>query len=285
MKIIRLSKEEKEKVKFVLDNRVWSFSSVNCYNNCPKCFYLSYLQYPPLEKVNNAFAQWGTLGHSLFERYVNGELELFELGDKYEEEYDEEVTFPFPPNKYVDLNESYHDNGRDYFENWNGFPDNWELVESEKEIHLDINGNAFIGFIDLIVRDKNTGKYIIVDHKSKSKFKNDEEQAEYARQLYLYSLHIKEAFGEYPSQLIFNMFRANDVVKIRFNEKELDEAVKWFTNTIKTIKKEASFKDKIAIEYRKKGKPLKNYKKNDFFCCHLCSVRNCCLRSKDYKRE
>lgn len=103
------------------------------------------------------------------------------------------------------MNESYHDNGRDYFENWNGFPDNWELVESEKEIHLDINGNAFIGFIDLIVRDKNTGKYIIVDHKSKSKFKNDEEQAEYARQLYLYSLHIKEAFGEYPTQLIFNM--------------------------------------------------------------------------------
>lgn len=266
----------------MLDNRVWSFSSVNSYNNCPKCFYLSYLQDPPLEKEENAFAKWGTLGHSLFERYANGELELFELGDKYEEEYPEAVNLQFPPNKYVDLNDSYYTKGRDYFENWNGFPDNWELVASEKEIHLDIGGNAFIGFIDLIVKDKKTGKYIIVDHKSKSKFKDDKEQEEYARQLYLYSLHIKEEYGEYPLYLIFNMFRANEVVKIKFSKKALNEAVKWFTGMIENIKKDTAFKDKIAIEHRKKGKSLKEYKKNDFFCCYLCSVRNFCNRSKKW---
>ena len=77
----------------MLDDKTWSFSSVNSYENCPKCFYLSYLQDPSLEKDQNAFAQWGTLGHSLFERYVDGELELYELGKVYEEEYDEDEEY------------------------------------------------------------------------------------------------------------------------------------------------------------------------------------------------
>ena len=269
----------------MLDDKTWSFSSVNSYENCPKCFYLSYLQDPPLEKDQNAFDQWGTLGHSLFERYVDGELELYELGNTYENEYDEQVTLRFPPNKYVDLGESYHDKGKEYFENWEGFPDNWELIESEREIHLDIEGNTFIGYIDLIVKDKDTGRYIVVDHKSKSKFKDEKEKEEYARQLYLYALYIKAEYGEFPSHLIFNMFRANDVVTIDFDEKNLEKAVEWFKRTIENIKKDDKFDDKIVISRRKKGLPMKGFKKDDFFCNFLCGVRRFCLRSKDYKRE
>ena len=268
----------------MLDDKTWSFSSVNSYENCPKCLYLSYLQDPSLEKDDNAFAQWGKLGHSLFERYVDGEIELYEMGEIYEKEYDEAVTLRFPPNKYVDLGESYHDKGKEYFENWEGFPDNWELIESEREIHLDIEGNTFIGFIDLIVRDKNTGRYIVVDHKSKSKFKDEKEKEEYARQLYLYALYIKDEYGEFPSHLIFNMFRANDVVTIEFDEKNLEKAVEWFRDTIKKIKNDNKFEDKIAIEYKKKGKSLKQYKKDSFFCNFLCGTRRYCLRSRDYKR-
>ena len=44
--------------------------------------------------------------------------------------------------------------------------------------------NTFIGFIDLIVKDKNTGRYIVVDHKSKSKFKDDKEKEEYEMQTF-----------------------------------------------------------------------------------------------------
>ena len=268
----------------MLDDKTWSFSSVNSYENCPKCFYLSYLQDPYLKKDDNAFAQWGKLGHSLFERYVDGELELYELGNTYEDEYDEAVTLKFPPNKYVDLGESYHDKGKEYFENWEGFPDAWELVASEQEIHLDIEGNNFVGFIDLIVKDKNTGRYIIVDHKSKSKFNNEKEKEEYARQLYLYALYIKDTYGEFPSHLIFNMFRADDVVIIEFDEKELKKAVEWLKNAIENIKKDDKFLDKITVLWKKKGKKLKDFKKDDYFCNHLCGVRRYCLRSRDYKR-
>ena len=75
-----------------LDNRRWSFSSVNCYNTCPKAFYLTYLKEQP--KQDNAFAQWGTFGHSLLERYYRGALELWDLGEKYREEYDTEAVMP-----------------------------------------------------------------------------------------------------------------------------------------------------------------------------------------------
>lgn len=276
-----MDKLEQYKIKFMLDDRVWSFSSVNCYENCPKCFYLSYLQDPPLKKVNNAFAQWGTLGHSLFERYTDGTLELYELGSTYEKEYYERVNLTFPPNKYVDLNESYHDKGLEYFESFNGFPDNWNFIDSEREIHLNINGNEFIGFIDLIVKDKDTNKYIIVDHKSKSKFKNDKEKAEYARQLYLYSLYIEKEFNEFPSHLIFNMFRADDTVTIEFNEQDFNDSIQWFTQTITKIKDDNTFTDKIGLQYAQKGKPLGEFKKDDFFCNHLCGAREHCCRSKD----
>ena len=280
-----ISKLDKLKIDFILDDKVWSFSSISNYNNCPKCFYLSYLQDPPLDKESNAFAQWGTLCHSLLERYVKDELELYELGAKYEEEYDKIVTLFFPFNKYVDLNEKYYLYGKEYFNSFNGFSDDWEIVDSEKEIHLDINGNMFIGYIDLIVRDKNNREYIIIDHKSKAKFKDEKEQAEYARQLYLYSLYIKQTYGKYPSRLIFNMFRANEIINIAFNEQALNEAVNWFVNSIKDIKKDNKFLDKIKIRYIKNKKRLKDFKRDDYFCNNLCGVRRFCMRSREYENK
>ncbi len=283
MVVIARSNLDKLKTEFIPDNITWSFSSVNNYNNCPKCFWLSYLQDPKLEKSQNAFAEWGSFGHSLFERYVKGELELYEMGSKYEEEYRKNITLKFPPNKYVNLDEIYYEKGKEYFDNFEGFPNNWELIASEQEIRFEIKGKPFIGYIDLIAKDKNTGKYIIVDHKSKSKFKDENEKNEYARQLYLYSLYIKQKYGEYPSRLIFNMFRANDVVIIEFNEKSLQEAVDWFVNTIESIQRDDKFADKISLSFKKQGKKLKDFKKGDFFCNYLCGVREHCNRSKFYK--
>jgi hypothetical protein len=120
--------------------------------------------------------------------------------------------------------------------------------------------------------------------RSKSKFKNEEERDEYARQLYLYALYTKAEYGEFPSHLIFNMFRANDVITIDFDEKTLEKAVEWFKNTIENIKKDDKFLDKITILFRQKKKPLKEFKKDDYFCNHLCGVRRYCSRSRDYKK-
>lgn len=262
----------------------WSFSGVNSFNNCPRCFYWTYIDRKP--QVQNAFAEWGSFGHSLLEQYFKGEKEFYELSQAYVNGYDENVKLPFPPNAYVDLSERYFEAGKNYFDNYDGLPDQYKVLEVETKIKLTIDGYSFVGFADLIIEDKEDGGIIVVDHKSKSKFSNKTEQDEYARQLYLYSLYVKEEYGEYPKELRFNMFRASEEVIIPFSEKELEKAVWWFTRSIGQIcsyETEKDFKDKIAIEYAAKNKDVKAFKHDDFFCNELCGVREHCERSKCFK--
>lgn len=262
----------------------WSFSSVNNYSNCPKCFFLSYIysQDHKIEKVNNAMAQFGSFCHSILEKYYLGELDFFELSQAYEEGYSDNVTEPFPFNKWKDLQITYHEDGQDYFDNFEGDFEDCEILGVEQRIDIPINGIPFVGYIDLLL--KNNEGYIICDHKSKSGFKNKVEESHYLRQLYLYSLYVKEKYGEYPKKLIFNMFRKNEKVEIEFEKSALDDAVKWFTDTIDQIYRDSKFEDKIKLEYKDKGKKLSQFHKDDFFCNNLCGVRPYCNRSKSYDK-
>lgn len=255
-----------------LDNRRWSFSSVNCYNTCPKAFYLTYLKEQP--KQDNAFAQWGTFGHSLLERYYRGALELWDLGEKYREEYDTEVTEEFP----YHMADSYYHSGEEYFDNFQGDFEGCQILGVEQYVELDIRGYTYIGYIDLLVKDDKG--YIICDHKSKAGFKTEEEKHDYLRQLYLYSLYVKEQYDEYPYKLIFNMFRKGIWVEEPFQESALQEAVDWFVGNIQKIYQDEKFKDRIAIDYKSKGKLLKDFTQNDFYCNYICSVP--CRRSIRY---
>ena len=54
-------------IHFLLDAMDWSYSRVSSFDQCPHMFNLTYLQCK--DRVENAFAQWGSLGHSLLERY------------------------------------------------------------------------------------------------------------------------------------------------------------------------------------------------------------------------
>ena len=267
-----------------LKNKRWSYSSVNSYENCPKGFFLNYIQ-KSTPKVQNAFAEWGSFIHELLERYFKGELEFFELSQIYEDEYADKIKEKFPPNKYVDLNESYKESGNEYLDNFEGLPEYYEVIAVEQEVNLIIDGHKFMGYIDLVLRDKTDNKFIVYDHKSKSKFKNKKELSEYARQLYLYSIYIYEKYHEYPKMLVFNMFRAGEKATVDFDLNDYEAAKKWFVETIEKILKDEKFTDKITIQYKKSGKKLKDYKNDDFFCNNLCGTRHGCLRSKDYIKK
>lgn len=266
-----------EQIKEKLDNMIWSFSSVNCYNNCHRGFYLQYIE-KKQKKLSNAFAQWGTLGHSILERYYKGEAELWDLKSIYETEYPSAVTIQFPYNKYADLSENYYNAGLTYFENFQGDFEGCEILGVEQKVRLEIDGYQFVGYIDLIVR---TPKGIIIcDHKSKSAL-SKKEKPEYLRQLYLYSLYVKEQYGEYPYKLVFNMFRAGAWETEDFNESDLEKAKEWFTSTIQSAYQDSQFKDKVALDYADKGKKLKDFKHDDYFCNYICSTP--CLRSQRTK--
>ena len=269
--------------KKILDEIIWSFSSVNSFETCPKNFYLRRIEH--VSTKNNAFAEWGSYMHSLLEAYFKGEADFFDLSFMYMDGYSDSVVEKFPPNKYVDLGESYYDAGMEYLNNFEGLDDKYEVIAVEEKCLMEIGKYKFIGFIDLVLRDKTDGRLMIWDHKSKSKFSSKRELSEYLRQLYLYATYVKQKYGEYPKTLSFNMFRAGDIVEVEFNQADCDTAVKWFTDTIDKIYETSVFNDKIAVAYYDKMKDINDFKCDDFFCNNLCDTREHCERSADFKKK
>lgn len=263
--------------QIILDSITWSYSSVNSYTTCPKMFKLTYID--GKSKINNAFAQWGSFMHSILEKYFSGELEMFQLSDLYKDQYQKNVTLEFPENAYVDLGSRYYDTGLKYLNNFEGFDRRYNVVDVEQKIDMSISERPFVGFIDLVLTDQADGAYIIVDHKSKSNFKNNLELTHYLRQLYLYASYIKHQYGEYPKQLWFNMIRADQIIRMDFDRAAFDEAKRWFSGTIEQIYADRIFTDKIAMRQSKTKKAFKN---DDFFCNNLCGVREHCLRSTQF---
>lgn len=173
--------------------------------------------------------------HSIMERYAKGEIDLWDLPSIYEWEFDAAVPEPFPSSSFCkDMRALYYKQGLEYLQNFPGYDDR-TILEVEAKFDLDIDDWIFNGVIDLVYKDKD-GRLIIQDYKSKSSFKNKKEQAEYARQLYLYALYVKEKYGKYPDALQFSMFRKNNVIEIPFSEDNLNEAVDWAKETVKAIR-------------------------------------------------
>lgn len=264
--------------EFILDAFVWSFSRVNTYSTCPKSFKLQYIDCK--SKVQNAFAEWGLLCHSILEGYFKGEISLFDMEEEYKKRYDEYVQHEFPMTKTKNMNISYYEDGLNYFRNFRDFGSNYEVLGIEQRLTIELGGYKFTGFIDLILRDKKDKKIIIVDHKSKSGFKNNDELSHYLLQLYLYSKYIYDTYGEFPKELWFNMFRAGNICKCTFDEAEYRKSYDWFVSTIKQIYIDDEFVDKVYTEYMKKGKDIADYKLNDYYCNNICSVREHCNRCK-----
>lgn len=207
--------------------------------------------------LSNAFAEYGTLVHSIMERYAKGELGILELPDVYIDEFSK-MTETFPKMKFCDLKETYYKQGLEFLQNFSGY-DKYKILDVEQQFEIPINDFIFNGIIDLIFEDEN-GNLVIQDYKSKAKFKNKKEQAEYARQLYLYSLYIKNTYGKFPSMLKFSMFRHNQIIDIPFDEKSLTEAITWATNTVDKIRK--------CWDYERKPE--------EFFCKNICNYRETC---------
>ena len=110
----------------------------------------------------------GWTADQILEKYEKGELSLFELNEYYEEHFNQDVPHNAPPNKFVDIRQSYYDKGIDYFDNIDLDFENYEILGVEEKVEFTINGKDFIGYIDLLVKDKKTNEIIIIDHKSAS---------------------------------------------------------------------------------------------------------------------
>lgn len=253
--------------EFLLGTMIWSFSRLNLFYQCPYGWKLHYLECN--KGVESSFGQFGSFCHKCLEMYAKGELDIFNISQFYEDHYCDEVTVEFPYNKYVDMGISYYEKGLDYFNNIDFDLSKYEILGVEKEVRFKVGKYDMIGYIDLLLREKETDKIIILDHKSaslkilKSGKISKTDQAhflEFKRQLYLYSKAVIAEYGR-VDYLEWNMFKDQNNIKIPWDKEEYEEALKWAEDTIHLIEREIEWKPKVDF----------------FYCNNLCGQRfNAC---------
>ena len=240
---------------------VLSFSRISSFGNCNYEFKMHYFE--GIDGEGNFFSEVGSAMHKVLEQYSKKEIDIFDLQDAFDEAWSEYVIHEAPPNNYVNINDQYYQQCVEYLENLVFDFSKYEILGVEKEVHFTIGEYKFVGYIDLLLKDKD-GNVIICDHKSaniKKKKNGDisktslEQFDHFKKQLYLYSLGI-----DYDtSYLRWNLFRTQDYIIIPFNKDELEDTKKWALNRIKQISDEELF--------------LPNTD-NEFYCRYLCSLRN-----------
>ncbi len=237
----------------------WSFSRLSAFEECPYGWFLKYIK--ESKEVPHFFAQYGSLAHKILQKYYTGELTSKDLIEWYITLYPRKVTAP-PPN--ATIAKSYFKAGYDYFKYFTT-DDYDEIIGIEKKVNFSVDKIPFVGYIDLICHNANN--IIIIDHKSKDlkpisecKKKDLSTFNESLKQLYLYSIPVKEEYGRFPDELIFNCYRTRVVIKESFDVNKLEETKQWALDTINKIKD------------CEEWEPKPDYWK----CRYICSVCNSC---------
>jgi len=197
----------------------------------------------------NFFNEMGSLAHLIFE--LNDKGKITDCGKAWETGYIKRVR-----GHEQEWYESWYMDCYSFFKSWNGHEQ--EATWIEEHSVSDFGDFLFQGYVDrLHLGEKG---FVITDYKvSKPFLKKD--IVKKRRQLYLYSLFVKEKLGEYPAELSFFFFRQNKKLNFDFNKSDYNEAKDWAKRTFERIQKE----EELLI---KDG--------NDYFCSSVCSFRNIC---------
>ena len=252
-------------------NHIYSFTQLQTFSECPYSFYLQKLDQSVKHEdlVENSFAQQGTLIHDLIDKWAKGEIPIEDLPEEYKRRYETEVANNWPrilaAKGYA---EKTYKAGLEYFENFDGF-DGYEIISSEQKFMVMLNKRKFVGVIDMVMKDKDTGELIILDHKSKSLSSFKKSQKDMYKQQYLYSVYVKKKYKQYPDRLAFNLFKEDGLIMSQpFDNDEFIDVVKWAGDTMEKMESYDVFEWLEAKE------------ESDFFCQNICSCRKICPNGK-----
>ena len=221
--------------------------------------------------------------HKCIEVYAKGEVPREMLPDVFEALWGEYIQNDLYKDGEVNYakEEEYYEQGLKYLREQILDLSSYEILGVEKEINFQLTDEEgsypMIGYIDLLLKDKETGEITIMDNKSASiKFKkngdpykaDEQHWLEFKRQLYLYSVPFVEN-GEEISYLSWNLFRLGIVKTIPWNADEYNAAKKWAIDTIREIKREEEW----------------GYKEDFFYCHNLCSLRGECAMNISQRQK
>lgn len=262
----------------------YSFSRLTSFRHCPMSYYLENVATPPVEELENSYAQYGTFIHKLIEGWGKNEIPDFALAEEYMEGYDDAVTMPFPPFP-KGLGAKYYEAGLSYFQNFHGFGDEYEILSVEEKFVINVCGYEVSGIADLILRNKETSEIVVIDHKSKSMATMKKDLPVYRNQLYIYAMAVYEKYGVYPSKLIFNLFREEgQFVEEEFSIEGLEETKKWIVETIHDIEESEIFNDWPGpTDFYSDKKSKRN--SCTYFCSQICGVNSSCKVYEEMQKK
>lgn len=208
-----IKKDEKKNV---------SFSQFSWWLKCPHKWYLDYVkglkQYE--DSINTCF---GTAIHETFQTYIKTlytesveKADAIDLYKMFREAFQRELTNGKVKHTEDDFTEFCFD-GEDIIKEFSEtatrikhFPrDKYEFVDVELEIEVPVKNNVnFLAYVDLVLKEKNTGDIKILDFKTSSVGWNEGMKSDFSKvsQLYLYKAFYCKKYGVPLSKIDIEFF-------------------------------------------------------------------------------
>ena len=257
----------------------WSYSRTTCFAHCKYEYYLDYVINDDdlYLSENNYYAEVGSFVHDILAKIFSGEIRPEDATKYFIDNYDNNVFYKV---KQATMDKTFY-SVVDYFDNLDlSWLDGYEIIGVELEVKFKVDNYNFIGYIDLLLRDKKDGRIVVLDHKSTEyPFKQDGKTVKkksehsfnlYKKQMYLYCHAVKELYGETPKEITWNHFKDGGIfATIPFVQSEYKATLEWFRTTLKAIEKEEEFEASQDF----------------FYCNNLCNFRNSCEYANAKKKK
>ncbi len=251
---------------------IYSHSRLSTFEQCPKKFKYKYLDKlkPEIEKTIETHL--GSAVHKTLEWiYTNvkendANLKIDDIIAQYIKEWQKEFSENILIVKKQLTAGDYFNKGVqfliDYYSKHSPFKDG--TIECEKGILIELDGEQckIQGFIDRLVYNLETGEYEVHDYKTANNLPK-QEHLDKERQLALYSLAIKEIYGEDKEVLLVWHFLAHNK-----------------TLTSKRTNKQLENLKKETIELIKKINSTKEFPRNRSVLCDWCEYKNICFKEE-----
>lgn len=257
---------------------LWSYSRTACFDHCKYEYYLNYIlkDFDLYPKEWNYYAEIGAFIHEILAKIFNGELELDDSAQYFVDNYDDNNCYKVRQStmdkQFCAIAEYFSELNTDWLKNYN-------IMGVELKTEFKLDDYDFIGFIDLLLRDKRDNKIVIIDHKSFDyPFKKDGSVKKnaihnfeiYKKQMYLYAHAVKQIYDEFPKEMTWNCFKdSGKFATIPFVISEYEEIMDWFRNILQEIGRENEYE------------PTEEF----FYCNNLCDFRASCEYAQSARGE
>ncbi|WP_056954170.1 PD-(D/E)XK nuclease family protein [Limosilactobacillus ingluviei] len=246
---MRLNKEQLDKIKKQFNaNRIWSFSRLSTWGNCPTEYYQKYYLHKKLSS-DSVYTEWGTTSHNLVQDVIDKKIlpgEAINVWKKAVKDWEADPTaFQFDTDR---IKNGYINNLNNYFRHV--LIPNGSDFRNEQPVLVRVgkdNKYVFVGYIDTQYTDAD-GNTVLIDYKtsSKSGFSGDKLQKK-AMQLMLYAIG-KHQMSGVPYDKIKARFDMMKYCRVHFKQ----ENGKWKD----TIQERSIWVAKIAKKLATKLKKL-----------------------------